>query len=286
MAKGVKKKENNLIKWIFIGLIILAILLLVFKIFFTGQVVRGTKNSTSVTLYLNTTNPSANVTFSGKSYLVSLFSSKFTGIGTLVNVSGKPVTVFQTTGAFITVKNSSGNITKLINFSTPQQLSGLYIALINATHTVSAGQIGYISLDSALVKVSITNLTSTTSQTSTTGPTVSSSCFSVGQSGCLNDRSKSCCAGLTCQGTGQGTCAPAPTCTPKTCLQLGKTCGSVSDGCSKTLNCGACQKRKMCVNGKCLGTYGDYCTTGSQCYTGRCKPLTRFLWYTTGNYCY
>lgn len=280
-----KKKEKNLVKWILISLLILAILFFAFRIFFTGQVVSVTTNSTSVTIYLNTTSPNANVTFSGKSYWVSLISSQFTGIGTLVNVSGKFVTVFQTTGAFITVKNSSGNFTKLINFSTSQRLSGLYVALINATHTVSAGQIGYVLFDSALIRVSLTNLTSTTSQTSTTNPTVSS-CFSAGQSGCLLDRSKSCCAGLTCQGSGQGTCAPIPVCTPKTCSQLGKTCGTIGNGCSGTLNCGSCTRGKTCVGGKCLGTYGSYCTSGSQCENGRCKPLTRFLWYTTGNYCY
>ena len=54
-----------------------------------------------------------------------------------------------------------------------------------------------------------------------------STCYSAGQQGCLNDRSKSCCSGLTCQGTGQGTCAPPATtsvtgCTK--CADEGGTC--------------------------------------------------------------
>ncbi|MEK6826964.1 MAG: hypothetical protein AABX99_00590, partial [Nanoarchaeota archaeon] len=69
--------------------------------------------------------------------------------------------------------------------------------------------------------------------------------------------------------------------------QLGKTCGTVSNGCNGTLNCGTCsQLGKTCVSGRCLGNYGTYCTTGSQCHTGRCKPLTKFLWFKMGNYCY
>ena len=39
MAKGVKGKQKNLIKWIIVVLLILAVLFLAFKIFFTGRVV-------------------------------------------------------------------------------------------------------------------------------------------------------------------------------------------------------------------------------------------------------
>ena len=119
-----------------------------------------------------------------------------------------------------------------------------------------------------------------------------STCYSAGQQGCLNDRSKSCCSGLTCKGptnggNAQGICLPTTSsCTPQTCSQLGKQCGSVNNGCNSTLNCGTCSGGKTCTGGHCLGTYGSSCTSGSQCVTGRCKPPFRFLWYRSGNYCY
>ena len=33
----------------------------------------------------------------------------------------------------------------------------------------------------------------------------------------------------------------SPTCKPKTCADLGQTCGSHDDGCGQTLDCGACE---------------------------------------------
>ncbi len=56
-------------------------------------------------------------------------------------------------------------------------------------------------------------------------------CYSAGQPGCLNDRSKSCCAGSTCQGTGQGICAPPSTTTPTSTLGCIK-CANENGYCS------------------------------------------------------
>ena len=380
MVKWGWEKRKNFIKWIVVGLLILAILFLAYKVF-TGQVVSGTGNS-STTLNLNSSNPNALVTSSGRSYLVSLVYSSYTGIGNLTNVSGTSVTVFKTTGAFITVNVSGTNITKFVYLSNSTIVNGLNVALINATYKVTAGQIEYIPFSSALIVVSeatcnslattlnvssrminglnvsliyansLNNLISASfnvtgntftltkdvssasgystkkiitignleysielisasmtsatikvtrcsSNTTSTNPiinqTSSSSnqnCFSVAQSGCLNDRSKSCCSGLTCKGptnggNAQGICLPTTSsCTPQTCSQLGKQCGSVNNGCNSTLNCGTCSGGKTCTGGHCLGTYGSSCTSGSQCVTGRCKPPFRFLWYRSGNYCY
>lgn len=389
------KKNNNLLKWIFVGILIFTALFVTYKIFFTGQVVSGIGNlnslsynstvNSSVTINLNSSNPNTVVTFSGKSYLVSLVYSQYTGIGTLTNISGTSVTIFRTTGAFITVNVSGTNVTRLVYLSNSTIVNGLNVVLINATYKVTAGQMGYIPFSSALIRVSeatcnsltntiivgnakminglnvsliyanslnnlisaslkaagnilnltgdvssasapstkkiitvgtndyliellsasqtyatirvtscsqISNLVPAINQTINQTSTTTQNCYSVAQRGCLNDRSKSCCSGLTCKnlaqgGTADGICLPiSSSCTPKTCSQLGKSCGSVSNGCNSTLNCGACASGKTCTNGNCLGTYGSYCTSGTQCATGRCKPVFRFLWYTSGNYCY
>jgi hypothetical protein len=44
----------------------------------------------------------------------------------------------------------------------------------------------------------------------------------------------------------------ATVCVPTTCLILGYTCGSVSDGCGGTLNCGTCSSGYTCTSGTCV----------------------------------
>jgi hypothetical protein len=46
-------------------------------------------------------------------------------------------------------------------------------------------------------------------------------------------------------------CGPG-ICNPKTCMQLGVTCGTTGDGCSGTVNCGACAANATCMNGQCV----------------------------------
>lgn len=53
-----------------------------------------------------------------------------------------------------------------------------------------------------------------------------------------------CGNGQTC--TTSGTC-----CKPTTCAASGKTCGSLSDGCGATLNCGTCGAGDFCSGGVC-----------------------------------
>ena len=40
-------------------------------------------------------------------------------------------------------------------------------------------------------------------------------------------------------------------CTPKTCAQLDASCGFVSDGCSKALDCGGCAHGQVCTSTSC-----------------------------------
>jgi hypothetical protein len=47
-----------------------------------------------------------------------------------------------------------------------------------------------------------------------------------------------------------GPISSQPSYTPATCQSLGKQCGTWSDGCGGTLNCGSCQSGYICnLNG-------------------------------------
>lgn len=43
-------------------------------------------------------------------------------------------------------------------------------------------------------------------------------------------------------------------CTPKTCSQLGKTCGSWNNGCGGNVSCGSCSSGQICSNGNCVAS--------------------------------
>ena len=95
-----------------------------------------------------------------------------------------------------------------------------------------------------------------------------------------------CGGGNTC--TASGTC-----CTPTTCAAAGRNCGSMSDGCGMTLDCGSCPVGDSCSSGgvcrcsngirdggeagvDCGGTCptkcanGTSCTSGGSCTSGNC----------------
>ncbi|MGC9309166.1 MAG: hypothetical protein ACP5D2_00535, partial [Candidatus Nanoarchaeia archaeon] len=59
---------------------------------------------------------------------------------------------------------------------------------------------------------------------------------------------KECCEEQECQ---DGACVPI--CTPETCSSLEKECGTWSDGCGGTLDCGTCSSGYNCSNGVCIG---------------------------------
>jgi len=56
-------------------------------------------------------------------------------------------------------------------------------------------------------------------------------------------------------------------CETKTCAAQGFECGTQSDGCSATLDCGACSPDKDCVTGKCTCRPTTCATLGAQCGT-------------------
>lgn len=70
---------------------------------------------------------------------------------------------------------------------------------------------------------------------------------------CVNNKCqadpKVCPTNQVCDAS-TGNCKAA--CVPKTCSQLGKTCGSVDNGCGKQINCGSCGLRQSCdTSGQC-----------------------------------
>ncbi len=79
-----------------------------------------------------------------------------------------------------------------------------------------------------------------------------------------------CTGGQTCK-TGACACAAGQVffngscCTPKTCSQLGKNCGSVSDTCGGTLSCGTCTSPETCAGGGTPNVCG--CTAEPQSTT-------------------
>jgi hypothetical protein len=53
-------------------------------------------------------------------------------------------------------------------------------------------------------------------------------------------------------------------CTPRTCASAGANCGSLSDGCGGTLDCGTCTAPETCGGGG----------SANVCGTGACTPRT------------
>ena len=76
-------------------------------------------------------------------------------------------------------------------------------------------------------------------------------CGNYDSDSCLEwSSSTSCPEGQTCS---NGQCVQS--CTPKTCQQLGKSCGMWSDGCGGYVSCGDCGEGKTCSNeGVCVTT--------------------------------
>ncbi len=82
-------------------------------------------------------------------------------------------------------------------------------------------------------------------------------CVDANEDGCLEFGGEwtGCGENEKCQ---DGGCVVS--CVPKTCTELGKECGSHSDGCGGTLSCGTCVGGKECSGGQCVATCTDECT--------------------------
>ncbi len=73
------------------------------------------------------------------------------------------------------------------------------------------------------------------------------------------------CCPAGCSNASDGDCA----CSPETCETLGYSCGTVSDGCGSTLNCGTCTNGNcnagICGGGTGSGSIGDPCSSINDC---------------------
>ena len=82
-----------------------------------------------------------------------------------------------------------------------------------------------------------------------------------------------CTTGYVCS---SGLCIQNSTCIPTTCIALGRTCGTASNGCGGTLNCGTCSTGFTCqTNGTCMKdvvvSCGSVsCKSGEYCSDGVC----------------
>ncbi len=66
-----------------------------------------------------------------------------------------------------------------------------------------------------------------------------------------------------------GACVTPPVCIPKTCAEIGASCGSEGDGCGNIIPCGNCPSPQTCGGG---GTPG-VCGTGGTCTPKTCAEL-------------
>ncbi|RLD10090.1 MAG: hypothetical protein DRI44_06920, partial [Chlamydiae bacterium] len=80
------------------------------------------------------------------------------------------------------------------------------------------------------------------------------------------------CNSICCD-NGQ-TCYANHCCTPKTCSQQNYECGSQSNTCGGTMDCGACQTNASCISGLCQCDYVECdsacCDNGQTCYSANC----------------
>lgn len=71
-------------------------------------------------------------------------------------------------------------------------------------------------------------------------------------------------------------------CTPKTCAELGRTCGTApDDGCGNPLDCGpesvcGSETATNCCGGKCCKANGISCTSDAECCNGDCLVFLGF----------
>ena len=66
-------------------------------------------------------------------------------------------------------------------------------------------------------------------------------------------------------------CCDAPSCTPRTCQQLGLSCGRIDDGCGCPLDCGSCTAPDVCGGGGVPGQCGT--PDGGACVPRTCADV-------------
>ena len=212
MKKGrVKKKKIGLVEWILIGLVILAVLFLAFKIFITGNVVSKNPEPCSA---------------------------------------------------------SDSSVTKTIAKNSANAINGLTI-FVTSSHGIN----NYI--DASLIVNGDTAYPVRLSYTNGTSNIYKQTTMVIG----TNKYTIELVSATTSSATLKATSCLA--CVPKTCSQLGKTCGTTDDGCGTILNCGNCATGKKCTNNVCTTlpclSKGSTCSsTTAKCCSNSCRQTTFF----------
>ena len=100
---------------------------------------------------------------------------------------------------------------------------------------------------------------------------VGASCKADGDS-CRSNQA--CCGGLCINGAPPGSKPFGMCCTPTTCAAAGAGCGSLSDGCGNTLNCGSCTAPATCGGGGTPNVCGTTTTSTSTTTTSTSTSTT------------
>lgn len=116
---------------------------------------------------------------------------------------------------------------------------------------------------------------------------VSDGCGSGGSYNCNGSNGGVTCTAPEFCGSANGQTnqcvSPVVTCTPKTCAQLGHSCGTASDGCGKALNCwpgcapgdascgGSCGAAAACISNTTTGAQS--CVSGVSCVGSLCSTV-------------
>ncbi len=87
---------------------------------------------------------------------------------------------------------------------------------------------------------------------------LSYTCGNYDADSCLEWGSSPCPSGLVCR-VSTGICD----CTPTTCAQMGKNCGTWSNGCGWAIGCGVCPTGQTCSNGICTSGGNQTNTTNT-----------------------
>ena len=204
-------------------------------------------NFLSVHVWVNNAYTHTDVTVEGRRVVINNFTAPTSvSIGQNFNVSWTSISNLVNNATF----TYSGPIS--CNVFNGQQVSG-FTGIFNVLCTGTGVGTAQVKLDAygpgGSEPITVSESRDITVATTTHLECVSNACTNVSGSG-----SDLCSSDADCSGS----------CTPTTCAAQGKNCGSISDGCGRTLNCGPCTSPQTCGGG---GT-ANVCGGGQTCNNG------------------
>jgi len=248
----------------------------------TGQqlVGRNIEKDVSISYQIGNTGNETNVTHSGN------LISRITGDVEVCLVEESFVNIKKLTGMKVGITNAAGDSYgtcgfKLNGLTGLDQSQGMtsYGAFYNLTGEGIGADLD-IGYPSEQVKGTVA-FVSGSSESGCSPLTQSEACVDVGLNcGSVSDNCGgmidcgSCSGNETCGGSGTANVCGDGSCTPLTqseaCSDQGLNCGSVSDGCSSTYDCGSCSGNETCggYGGSANVCEGNTCSSNSDCNSG------------------